>query len=358
MVEFIGMIFTQDASESKGAEGPLIDPVFTSRFARAHEEAGFDRVLVGYFSFFPEGFQVAAYVLHETEKLGVLLAHRPGFVAPTLAARQFATLDQFSRGRVAMHTITGGNDEEQGRDGDFLPKADRYRRTDEYLGILRRYWTATEPFDFDGDFYRLRQAFSPVRCAQSPHVPVYFGGSSVEALEVSARHADVYAQWGEPLAETAANIARVKALAGEYGREPRISLSTRPILAATDDAAWDRAYRILDQVNERRASGGVVMRDAMDQGVGSQRLLQAAKKGDVLDRCLFMPLVTATGAAGNSSALVGSPETVAAALLDYHAIGVTTFLIRGYDPFDDIAGYSELISRVHQGVAAGPTFPI
>src|ERR1700722_16199227 len=120
------MIFTQDASESKGARGPLIAPVFTSTFARAHEKAGFDRVLVGYFSFFPEGFQVAAYVLHETERLGVLLAHRPGFVAPTPAARRFATFDQFSGGRVAMHTITGGNDEEQGRDGDFLPKADRY----------------------------------------------------------------------------------------------------------------------------------------------------------------------------------------------------------------------------------------
>ena len=133
----------------------------------------------------------------------MLVAHRPGFVAPTLAARQFATLDQFSRGRVAMHTISGANDDEQQRDGDFLPKADRYRRTDEYLHILRRYWTAEEPFDFDGEFYRLRQAYTPVRCFQQPHVPVYFGGSSDEALQVSARHADVYAQWGEPLAETA-----------------------------------------------------------------------------------------------------------------------------------------------------------
>jgi alkanesulfonate monooxygenase len=282
----------------------------------------------------------------------VLLAHRPGFVAPTLAARQFATLDQFSGGRVAMHTITGGNDEEQARDGDFLPKQDRYRRTDEYLDILRRYWTATEPFDFDGDFYRLRQAFTPVRCAQAPHVPIYFGGSSEDALQVSARHADVYAQWGEPLAETALNIDRVKSLAAGHGRTPRISLSTRPILASTDADAWERAYNILDQVEQRRSAGGVIMRDAMDQGVGSQRLLAAARQGDVLDRCLFMPLVTATGAAGNSTALVGSPATVAEALLDYYDIGVTTFLIRGYDPFDDVSRYAELITRVRDGAAA------
>jgi alkanesulfonate monooxygenase len=182
-------------------------------------------------------------------------------------------------------------------------------------------------------------------------VPIYFGGSSDEALAVSARHADVYAQWGEPLAPTAENIKRVKALAAEHGRSPRISLSTRPILADSDGAAMDRAYRILAEVEARRPAGGVIMRDAMNQGVGSQRLLAAAKEGDVLDRCLFMPLVTATGAAGNSTALVGSPETVAAAMLDYYDIGVTTFLMRGYDPYADVEGYGEVIALVREGVA-------
>ena len=70
-----------------------------------------------------------------------------------------------------------------------------------------------------------------------------------------------------------------------------------------------------------------------------QRLLAAAAKGDVLDRCLFTPLAAATGAPGNSTALVGSPETVASALLDYAGIGVDTFLIRGYEPFNDCIDY-------------------
>jgi alkanesulfonate monooxygenase len=229
-------------------------------------------------------------------------------------------------------------------------KADRYRRTDEYLTILRRYWTADDPFDFDGEFYKLRQAYTPVKCLQQPHIPIYFGGSSDEALQVSARHADVYAQWGEPLAETARHIAKVRALAAKEGRSPRISLSTRPIVASTDDEALERAYAILHQVEERRSSGGVLMGNAMEQGVGSQRLLAAAKKGDILDRCLFMPLATATGAAGNSTALVGSAATVAAAMLDYYDIGVTTFLMRGYDPLEDLDGYAEVIRLVREGV--------
>jgi alkanesulfonate monooxygenase len=347
-VEFIGMIAPQQYSEIIPPTGPVVDPPFTIAFAQAHEDAGFDRVLIGYFSSAPDGFIVASWVLQATARLGVLLAHRPGFVAPTVAARKLATLDQFSGGRLALHVITGGSDADQAKDGDFLDKASRYRRTDEYLDVLRRTWTATEPFDVDGEFYRVRRAYSAVRCVRQPHLPIYFGGSSDEAVTVSAKHADVYALWGEPLAEAAAHIKEVKAAAAAYGREPRISLSTRPILAATDAEAWDRAYAILDQI---QAQGPRPGRGPAPENVGSQRLLAAAAKGDVLDRCLFTPLATASGARGNSTALVGSVDTVADALLDYYDIGVTTFLIRGYDPYDDAIGYGDLITAVRDRLA-------
>jgi len=132
-LEFVGAIGTQSSSEYRpGKGGPVIDKTFVSAFARAHEYAGFDRVLIGYFSSAPDGFQVAAYAGQQTERLKFLLAHRPGFVAPTLAARQLATLDQFIDGRLAVHIITGGAEHEQARDGDFLDKATRYARTDDY----------------------------------------------------------------------------------------------------------------------------------------------------------------------------------------------------------------------------------
>jgi alkanesulfonate monooxygenase len=68
-----------------------------------------------------------------------------------------------------------------------------------------------------------------------------------------------------------------------------------------------------------------------------------------------MPLATATGAAGNSTALVGTPEQVAAAMLAYVDIGVTTLLIRGYDPYRDAQSYGELISLVRAEVARRET---
>ena len=46
-----------------------------------------------------------------------------------------------------------------------------------------------------------------------------------------------------------------------------------------------------------------------------------------------------TGARGNTSSLVGTPRQLGEALVDYHDLGVTTFLIRDFDPLDDMIGY-------------------
>ena len=346
--EFIGMIAPTEYSEIITAPDNPVDPDFTVRFARAHEDAGFDRVLIGWFSNAPDGFIVASWVLANTTRLKVLLAHRPGFASPTVAARSLATLDQFSGGRLAVHIITGGDDTDQHRDGDWLDAAARYRRTDEYLDVVRRTWTAAEPFDHQGENYRIEGAWSQVRCVQQPHLPIFFGGSSPEAVAVAGRHADVYALWGEPLADAAAHIARVREAAAAHGRNPAISLSTRPILGRTEGEAWDRARAILAEI-ERRSGGAAPRRPA---NAGSLRLLDAAERGEVHDRCLWTPLAAATGAKGNSTALVGTPETVAEALLDYHDVGVDTFLIRGYNPLDDATDYGrELLPRVRQELA-------
>ena len=355
-VEILGMIGTRDASESRPGSGPAIDPVYTRRFARAHEEAGFDRILIGYGSSWPEGTQVAAHVAAHTERLGLLVAHRPGFVAPTLASRVFATLDQFSGGRVAVHTITGGHDAEQRRDGDYLDHDERYDRTDEYLTILRRAWTSSEPFDFEGRHYRFEGYAPGVLPYGDRHLPLFFGGSSEAAYRVGGKHADTFMLWGEPLAETAEQIASVRAAAEAAGRPaPRISVSFRPIIAPTEELAWERAHGILDRIKNGPGLSFLQERKpGAPQNEGSRRLLRAAEKGDLHDRALWTPTATAAGAGGNTTALVGSPETVAAAILDYVEIGVDTVLIRGYDPLDDVIDYgrhvlplvrSELASR-------------
>jgi alkanesulfonate monooxygenase len=348
-VELIGWTAPQVASEIVHATGPAFSAEVLTTTAQVHEAAGFDRVLIGYYTDAPDGFVIGAHTAAVTERLGLLLAHRPGFVAPTLAARKLATLDQLSGGRLAVHIVSGGSDADQARDGDFVDHDGRYRRSDEYLGLLRRMWTATEPFDHDGEFYRVRGAHSRVRCLQEPHIPVYGGGGSDAATASLTHHLDVYMLWGEPLAETAAFMDRVRSAAAASGRTVRFSVSTRPILGATDGEAWDRAARILEQVR----SGPMAARaQRRVENVGAQRLLDAARRGEVHDTCLYTALATATGASGNSTALVGSAETVAQALVAYYDLGATSLLIRGYDPLADAEQYGrELIPRVRELVA-------
>lgn len=354
-IEFIGFSATQEVTETVLPQGPVVNKAFLGAVARAHEYAGFDRVLVAHSSASVDGFQVASYIASQTDKLGILLAHRPGFVAPTLAARQFATLDHFSDGRLAVHVISGGDDTEQQRDGDFLDHGQRYARTDEYLDIVKQTWSSTGPFDHEGDNYRLKGQNAGVRPVNGKQVPVYFGGSSDAAIDVAGKHADVYALWGESLAQVADTIARIRAAAAKHGRADKIrfSLSLRPVLAETEEKAWAKADAILATATERVGQNAhFSKRPQQPQNVGSQRLLDTAAQGKVVDERLWTGITALTKAAGNSTGLVGAPEQVRDALLKYWELGVTTFLIRGFDPIPDALQYGrELIPLVRAAVA-------
>jgi alkanesulfonate monooxygenase len=351
-VEFIGYIGTRKFSEIHPPEGPVLDRAYVETVAKAHEDGGFDRALVAFNSIAPDSILVAGHAASVTSRLGFMIAHRPGFTAPTLAARQFATLDQLTGGRIAVHIITGGSDAEQRQDGDFLTHDERYARTDEYLDIVRRMWTSDKPFNHEGRFYRFEGGFSGVKSIQQPHIPVYFGGSSDAAIEVAGKHADIYALWGETHAQVRETIARVRASAAKHGREVRFSLSLRPILADTEEKAWARAEDILARTREISAKNGLGMTHMAGMSVGSQRLLAAAAQGAHLDKRLWTAIAEATGARGNTTALVGTAEQVADALLDYYDLGVTKFLIRGFDPLEDAIDYGRsLLPLTRQLVA-------
>jgi alkanesulfonate monooxygenase len=345
-VSFTGLVAHTSPTETNARALAGFDRDYLARLALAHEASGFDRVLIGYGSIFPDGLHLGTYVTTITQRLGVMLAHRPGFVAPTLAARTFATIDQLSQGRASVHIISGASDEEQQRDGDFLNKDERYARTDEYVGLLRRLWTSDTPFDHEGTYYSFKGGYTAIKPVQKPHIPIYFGGSSAAAIEAAGKHADIYALFGETLAQVREQVARVRAAAAAYGRDISFSLSLRPILAETEEQAWARADALLEQV---RATGTVYKNYLRGQpSEGSLRLLAAASQGDRHDKRLWTAMARETGAQGNSTSLVGTVDQVADALLDYYDLGVTTFLIRGFEPLEDAVAYGELIARTQE----------
>jgi len=355
-VEFLGIAATNDGSETNPRSGGAFDREYTLRLARAHEDHGWDRVLFAYGSGSPEPGTAAAYIAANTSRLQILLAHRPNVSYPTFAAKEFATLDQISGGRLTVHFITGGNDHEQQREGDFLTKDQRYGRTQEYIEIVQRAWTAREPFDHQGEHYRFNDFVSDVFPVQQPRPDVSFGGSSPAAYAAGGAVADIYALWGEPLAETAKQIEAVKAAAAAAGRAtpPRIQVAFRPIIAPTEELAWEKAHGTVAAINARRESGAWVRRrnGQTPENTGSQRLIEIAGQGERYDRALWTPTAAATGGAGNSNALVGTPETVAQALLDYYDLGVDIISARGYDLLGDAIDFGRyVIPLVREEVA-------
>ena len=143
----------------------------------------------------------------------------------------------------------------------------------------------------------------------------------------------------------------MRAEAAKHGRSIRFSVSFRPILAETEDAAWARAENILERTRALRVQQGY-SRGGPQQSEGARRLLAAAEQGERVDKRLWTAIAKETGGRSNSTALVGTPEQVADALLDYYDLGVTTFLIRGFDPLEDVVDYGRtLIPRVRELVA-------
>jgi alkanesulfonate monooxygenase len=354
--EFISVTFPNASTEINPIPNAAIDPDYLVRYARALDDYGYNYTLVPYDSSSFDPFTVGATIASVTKNLKVIIALRPNTLYPTVAAKALATLDQLSRGRVVVHLIAGGSDTEQAKEGDFLTKEQRYARLEEYIRILRRAWQSSDPFDWDSPHYQFKQFSNRVRPTHGT-IPVSVGGSSDDAYRVGGALADIFGLWGEPLKETKEQIDRIYAEAERAGRaksdRPRIWVTFRPILAETDELAWAKAHRTLDALKGNRAKGqGKVPANAPPpQNTGSQRLLEIAARGEVQDRALWYPTVTATNARGASTALVGSPQILTDSILDYVDLGAELISIRGYDNLNDAIDYGRyLLPRVREAL--------
>ncbi|GIF23872.1 alkanesulfonate monooxygenase [Actinoplanes tereljensis] len=343
-VEFISAVNVNPANELNRLGRTDIDVPFFTRYVNALEDAGFDYTLCAYGSAFQDQFAIANQIVARSERVTPIVALRPNTIYPTVAGKALATLDQFGGGRAVVHFISGGSDAEQAREGDFLTKEQRYARTAEYIDIVRKVWQNTEPFDHEGEFYKFENFVSLVRPTHGT-IPVSVGGSSADAYRVGGAKGDIFGLWGEPLADTTNQINAVNAEAEAAGRtdRPRIWVTFRPIIAPTEELAWEKAHRILDVLGSGVGWWRGNLGGSNPQNVGSQRLLEIAARQDVHDRALWTPTATATGAAGASTALVGTPETVAAAILDYVDLGAELVSIRGYDNLNDLIDYGRYI---------------
>ena len=227
--------------------------------AQAAEQLGFVGALTPTGILCEDAWLSTAMLCDRTERLKFLVAFRPGFYSPTLAAQMAATFQRHSQGRLLVNVVTGGERAEQRSYGDFLDKEGRYARTGEFLTIVSDLW-AGKQVDFKG-LHLAVEAASLVAWPQ-PIPLVYFGGSSPSAMRVAARHADVYLTWGEPPEYLAAKLHQVREQAASAGRTVRFGLWLHVITRDRADQAWSCAAHLLEGLDPGRIA-------AADAGLAS-----------------------------------------------------------------------------------------
>lgn len=325
---------------------------YFKQVAMAADSLGYEGVLLPTGRSCEDSWILAASLIDATKRLKFLVALRPGLVQPVQSARMAATFDRLSGGRLLVNLVTGGDPEELEGDGLFLPHAERYALSREFLTIWREVLAAShdqQGVDHDGRHLRVKGAKVLYPPVNRPYPPIFFGGSSEEAHELAAEQLDTYLTWGEPPAAVAAKVADVRARAAKRGRTLQFGIRLHVIVRETEDAAWAAAAELVQHLDEQ-VIAAAQKRFAQMDSVGQRRMAELNRgklnKHDVRDGLEVSPNLWAgvglvRGGAG--TALVGNPQQVADRLQEYAALGLDHFILSGYPHLDEAYRFAELV---------------
>jgi alkanesulfonate monooxygenase len=304
---------------------------YLSQVARAAEISGFDGALVPSAWNSEEPFLLSILLAQQTRTFRLMPAFQPAFLEPVYAAKMAATFQRISGGRLEWNVITGGSAPAQKAYGDFLEHDARYERTGEFLDVIAALWGG-KPVKHDGKFYKVENdgLAKPLAGVRKPGV--YFSGASEAALDVAAKHADVYLMWLEPIDATRKIIARIDDLASRHGRKPRYGIRVDVFARETEAEAWSEARRLWENLETNAAKLGQHLTSSKGgDSVGALR--QAAlRPGDAKrfeDYILGPNMWAGLGLVrpGPTVGLFGSYQQVAERLNEYIEAGVDHFIL-------------------------------
>lgn len=326
------------------------DVGYLTEVARAAERAGFEAVLTPTGSGCEDAWVTCAAVAQHTETLKFIVAFRPDAIQPAWAAHQAASFQRLTDNRLVLNVVTGGDPVEQRSFGDHLDKESRYRRTGEFLEILRRSWSG-EIYDHAGEFFKLEQG-GLRRGLDGYEIPrVYFGGASPPALEVASRYADTWLTWGEPVETVAERIVPVREKAEAAGREISCGLRIHVISRDTEEEAWLEADRILAAIDPEQVAAAREKFARMESTAQARMTDLSHGAGETLDRdaLVIAPnLWAGVGLVreGAGTAIVGSHEQVAERLLEYRDVGIDEFILSGYPHLEEALNFGENVRPI------------
>uniref|UniRef100_UPI002ED83D2D FMNH2-dependent alkanesulfonate monooxygenase n=1 Tax=Pseudothauera rhizosphaerae TaxID=2565932 RepID=UPI002ED83D2D len=323
-------------------EARVVDQAYLQQVAQAADNLGYGGVLIPTGRFCEDSWIVASSLIPVTKRLKFLVALRPATISPTVAARQAATLDRLSGGRLLVNIVAGGDADDLAGDGIFLGHDERYDHADEFIEVWKRVLSG-ETVDFDGKHVQVkgaRQLFPPV---QQPHPPLFFGGSSDRAHDTAAKHVELYLSWGEPPDEVARKFADVKKRAEKEGRQVRFGVRLHVIPRETEAEAWAAADRLISELDDETIAGAQQTLGRMDsEGQRRMRELHGGRRDKLeVSPNLWAGVGLVRGGAG--TALVGDGKIIAERLKEYAAIGADTFVLSGYPHLEEAYRFAELV---------------
>ena len=322
--------------------GRPVDLSYLQQIALAADSLGYYGVLIPTGKSCEDSWLIAAALAPLTKKLRYLVAVRPGLQPPSLAARMASTLDRLSEGRLLVNVVTGGDPVENKGDGIFLSHKARYQVTQEFLEVYSRL-LKNDKVDFHGEHIHVEGAELLFPPAQKNGPPLFFGGSSEEAIDVAASQIDTYLTWGEPLDQVREKLSVVRKRAAEKGRKPGFGIRLHVIVRETEEEARAAADKLIAHLDDETIAAAQKIFARMDS-TGQARM--SALHSGSRDALYIAPNLWAgvglvRGGAG--TALVGNPQQVAERIREYQALGISDFIFSGYPHLEEAHRFAELV---------------
>ncbi|MHA3082836.1 dimethylsulfone monooxygenase SfnG [Acinetobacter sp. ANC 5383] len=255
-------------------------------------------------------------ILAATEKLKVIAAILPGPWKPALAAKQLATIDYLTQGRIAINVVSGWFKGEFDAIGEEWPDHDqRYARSEEFIRSLKGIWT-TDNFSFDGKYYQFKDYTLKPKPVQQPHPEIFQGGTSRAARDMASRVSDWYFANGNTVEGIREQIEDLRAKAKQNQHQVKVGLNAFIIARDTEEEAQAVLQEIIANANPEAVNA---FADATRQAGA------ASPEGEGnWAASSFEDLVQYND--GFKTNLIGTPEQIAERIVAYKAAGVDLIL--------------------------------
>lgn len=303
-------------------------------FCRHAENSGIDSLLTDFGFSKPDSVVLTTALGMATEKIKFIVAYRSGLMCPTIFVQQLNTLSALINGRFSLNIVAGHSPEEQRYYGDFLSHDERYARTEEFLSICHALWKRNRDVTFTGKYYQVENARLNIPFISSDRTfpEIFIGGSSPPAEKLALNHGTCWMRIAEAPAKVREQIQPALTAGVEVGM--RMAIIARP----SREEAVRAAYSLVKSLNI--------------ESVDTQKESEFVKKSDSASIKATFGLETEwltpylwTGAVrhigGPAIALVGSPEEIASAIMEYREVGITQFIFSGWPKLDEMIYFGQ-----------------